>query len=483
MPRPTLLVIDDDPTELSLLTQHLKVGGDYEVIAETNPRAALERLATAPVDLVLCDWKMPELSGLDVLDEVKRYCADLPVVIFSGFDETAVIVEAIQKGASNFLAKPLEPELLYHSIDAALQNRKLREEVDRLKRRLGGDHRLGGMVGRSVAMHALFDLIREVADVDSTVLIRGDTGVGKDLVARALHFEGSRRDKPFIKVNCSALPETLLETELFGHERGAFTDARQQRIGKFEEANGGSIFLDEIGELPLSTQVKLLNVLQDREFERIGGNRRIKLNIRLLSATNRNLEALIQEGRFRLDLYYRLNVVPITIPSLQERPEDIPLLCAHFLDKIGGRLNKGMHTLTDEAMSLLLAHAWPGNVRELENAIERVILSTPGTSIGPEAFSFLGRVLEVPRAICGPSLPLPDGFLPKANKDSENTLPAPGPLKDAVRQFERAFIEHTLQASGGHVIRAARLLKIDRTTLWKKAKDLGINMHGDSLLY
>ncbi len=483
MPRPTLLVIDDDPMEVNLLTQHLKVGGDYEVIAETNPRAALERLATAPVDLVLCDWKMPELSGLNVLDEVKRYCADLPVVIFSGFDETAVIVEAIQKGATNFLAKPLEPELLYHSIDAALQNRKLREEVDKLKRRLGGDHRLGGMVGRSVAMHALFDLIREVADVDSTVLIRGETGVGKDLVARALHFEGSRRDKPFIKVNCSALPETLLESELFGHERGAFTDARQQRIGKFEEANGGTIFLDEIGDLSFSTQVKLLNVLQDREFERIGSNRRIKLNIRLISATNRNLEGLIQEGRFRLDLYYRLNVVPITIPSLQERPEDIPLLCAHFLDKIGGRLNKGTHTLADEAMSLLLAHTWPGNVRELENAIERAILSTPGTSINPEAFSFLGRVSEVPRAICGPSLPLPEGFLPKSKKDSENSLPPPGPLRDAVRQFERAFIEHTLQASGGHVIRAARLLKIDRTTLWKKAKDLGINMHGDSLPY
>jgi DNA-binding NtrC family response regulator len=477
------LVIDDDPTELSFLTQHLKVGGDYEIIAETNPRVAIERLATAPVDLVLCDWKMPELSGLDVLDEVKRYCANLPVVIFSGFDETAVIVEAIQKGAANFLAKPLEPELLYHSIDAALQNRQLREEVDKLKRRLGGDHRFGGMVGRSAAMHALFDLIREVADVDSTVLIRGDTGVGKDLVARALHFEGGRRDKPFIKVNCSALPETLLESELFGHERGAFTDARQQRIGKFEEANGGTIFLDEIGDLSLSTQVKLLNILQDREFERIGSNRRIKLNIRLISATNRNLEALMQQGRFRLDLYYRLNVVPITISSLRERPEDIPLLCAHFLDKIGSRLGKGTHTLTDEALRLLLAHTWPGNVRELENAIERAILSTPGTSIGPEGFSFLGHLSETPRTLSGPSFPLPEGFLPKSSQDPDGTLPSPGPLKDAVRQFERSFIELALHASGGHVIRAARVLKIDRTTLWKKAKDLGINMHRDSLPY
>jgi DNA-binding NtrC family response regulator len=482
MPRPTLLVIDDDPAELDIVEQYLRAKGEYEVLAETDPRSAIARLSQTPVDLVLCDWRLPELSGLQLLEEVKRHNSDLPVVIFSGYDETAVIVEAIQKGAANFLAKPLEPELLYHSIDAALQNRKLQEEVSKLKRRLGGDHRLGGMVGRSTAMHTLFDVIREVADVDSTVLISGETGVGKDLVARALHFEGIRHDKPFIKVNCSALPETLLESELFGHEKGAFTDARQLRIGKFEQANGGTIFLDEIGDLSLSTQVKLLNVLQDREFERIGGNHRIKLNIRLVSATNRDLEALIQAGRFRRDLYYRLNVVPITIPPLRERPEDIPLLCAHFLDKIGSRLGKGTHTLTDDAMSLLLSHSWAGNVRELENAIERAILSTAGTSIGPGAFSFLGRMPEVSQAAIGPSLPLPEGFVPKSAKTEQGSMPPPGPLKDAVRHFERAFIEHTLQISGGHVIRAARLLRIDRTTLWKKAKDLGINMHPESFL-
>ncbi len=481
MPRPTLLVIDDDPTELSLLERYLKTGGNYDVIADTNPRAAIEKVAKESIDLVLCDWRMPDLTGLDVLDELKRRDTNVPVVIFSAYDETAVIVEAIQKGAANFLAKPLEPELLFHSIDAALQNRKLREEVSKLKRRLGGDHRLGGMVGRSAAMHALFDVIREVADVDSTVLIRGDTGVGKDLVARALHFESVRRDKPFVKVNCSALPETLLESELFGHEKGAFTDARQQRIGKFELANDGTVFLDEIGDLSLSTQVKLLNVLQDREFERIGGNRRIKVSIRLVSATNRDLEALIQTGRFRLDLYYRLNVVPITIPPLRERPEDIPLLCAHFLDKIGGRLSKGTHTLTNDAMSLLVSHSWQGNVRELENAIERAILATMGTQIGPEAFSFLGQTLDMPQPAYGPQLPLPEGFVPTSPLVDEASMPPPGPLKDAVRQFERAFIEQTLQASGGHVIRAARLLKIDRTTLWKKAKDLGINMHSDTL--
>lgn len=483
MPQPRLLIIDDDPSELNLLEQYLKTGGSYEVITATDPRIALEKLTEIPVDLVLCDWRMPGFSGMEVLNVIKQRWENIPVVIFSGYDEPTTIVEAIQKGASNFLAKPLEPELLLHTVEAALQNRKLRQEVKKLKHRLGGDHRLGGIVGRSAAMHKLFDLIREVADVDSTVLIRGETGVGKELVARALHFEGSRQEQPFVKVNCSALPETLLESELFGHEKGAFTDARQRRIGKFEQANGGTIFLDEIGDLSFTTQVKLLNVLQDREFERIGGNQRIKLNIRLVSATNRNLESLIQVGRFRLDLYYRLNVVPITVMPLRDRPDDIPLLCAHFLDKIGGRLGKGTHTLMDEAMSLLLSHPWPGNVRELENAIERAILSTPGTEIGPEAFSFLGHMSEISEAVIGPSVPLPEGFIPKSSTTTSKETTALGPLKDAVRHFERSFIQQTLQASNGQVIKAAKLLRIDRTTLWKKAKDLGINMHPDSAQY
>ena len=480
MLQPTLLIIDDDPTELKVLTEYIRTEGNYDVIAETDPHVALKKLTETSVDLVLSDWRMPGFTGLDVLNAVRELQEGLPVVIFSGYDEPSVIVEAIQKGAADFLSKPLKPEVLFHAIDTALQNRQLKEEVSKLKRRLGGDHRFGGLIGRSAAMHMLFDLVRGVADVDSTVLVRGETGVGKELVARALHFEGTRRDKPFVKVNCSALPETLLESELFGHEKGAFTDARQQRIGKFELANGGTIFLDEIGDLSPTTQVKLLNVLQDREFERIGGNQRIRLNIRLVSATNRDLESLIRAGRFRLDLYYRLNVVPITILPLRERPEDIPLLCAHFLDKIGGRLGKGEHTLTDEAMSLLIMHAWPGNVRELENAIERAILATPGTSILPEALSFLGRTLETPQALSGPSLPMPEGFLPEKPAPS-NVIPPPGPLKSAVREFERAFIERTLQASHGQVIRAARLLKIDRTTLWKKAKDLGIDMHAEPM--
>ncbi|MBU1706918.1 sigma-54 dependent transcriptional regulator [bacterium] len=480
MQHPTLLIIDDDPAELSVLKEYIKTEGNYDVIAETDPREALKRLTETSIDLVLSDWRMPGITGLDVLNAVRELREGLPVVIFSGYDEPTVIVEAIQKGAADFLSKPLKPEVLFHAIDAALQNRQLKEEVSKLKRRLGGDHRFGGLIGRSAAMHMLFDLVQGVADVDSTALIRGETGVGKELVARALHFEGTRRDKPFVKVNCSALPETLLESELFGHEKGAFTDARQQRIGKFEQANGGTIFLDEIGDLSLTTQVKLLNVLQDREFERIGGNQRIRLNIRLISATNRDLESLIRAGRFRLDLYYRLNVVPITILPLRDRPEDIPLLCAHFLDKIGGRLNKGEHTLADEAMSRLITHAWPGNVRELENAIERAILATPGTSIGSEAFSFLGRTPEAPQAFSGPSLPLLEGFVPEKPAPG-NAMPPPGPLKNAVRDFERSFIERTLQASHGQVIRAARLLKIDRTTLWKKAKDLGIDMHSDPL--
>jgi len=301
-------------------------------------------------------------------------------------------------------------------------------------------------------------------------------------VARALHYEGPRSNKPFVKVNCAALPETLLESELFGHEKGAFTDARQSRVGKFELADGGTIFLDEIGDLSFSTQIKLLNVLQDREIERLGSNRRIPVSIRVITATNRDLERLAQEGRFRLDLYYRLNVVPITIPPLRERREDIPLLCAHFIDKIGARLSKGQYSITDEAMATLLGHNWPGNVRELENAIERAILATPGTILEPDVLGFLTKTLPMPSE-GGPWIPAsaPTSFpapfsQPKADSGDMAT---PGPLKPALRSFEKMFIESALSAAGGHVIRAARLLKIDRTTLWKKARDLGINMHAD----
>jgi Nif-specific regulatory protein len=331
-------------------------------------------------------------------------------------------------------------------------------------------------------MHRVFDVIRDVCEVDTTVLIRGETGTGKELVARALHFEGPRANKPFVKVNCAALPETLLESELFGHEKGAFTDARQQRIGKFEVADGGTIFLDEIGDISLSTQVKLLNVLQDREIERLGSNKRISVNIRVITATNKDLERLIQEGRFRLDLYYRLNVVPVTVGPLRERKEDIPLLCSHFIEKIGSRLNRGLFSVTDDALMLLMNHNWPGNIRELENVIERSILATTGTVIGHEALNFLNPMLSSSHpsdllASVTNKVSFPGPYnQPKADSGE---LITPGPLKAAVKNFEKLFILNALQASGGHVIRAARVLKIDRTTLWKKARDLGINMHSE----
>jgi DNA-binding NtrC family response regulator len=398
-------------------------------------------------------------------------------VIYTDTENSEEIVAAMESGATNYLTQPLEPRLLARTMEAALANIRLAGEVEKLKRRLGGDHKLGGLVGRSASMHRVFDVIREVSAVDSTVLIRAETGAGKELVARALHFEGPRADKPFVKVNCAALPETLLESELFGHERGAFTDAKQTRIGKFEQANGGTIFLDEIGELTLSTQVKLLNVLQDREVERLGSNKKIPIQLRVITATNRDLERMIQEGRFRMDLYYRLNVVPITIPTLRERREDIPMLCAHFLDKIGGRLQKGTYTITDDAMALLLGHNWPGNVRELENVIERAILASTSTVITAETLQFLTRAQVTPGLYeaMPPTGTTATPYNPATETSGE--LLIPGALKPAVKNFEKRFIESALQASGGHVIRAARLLKIDRTTLWKKARDLGINMH------
>ncbi|MCX6601082.1 MAG: sigma-54 dependent transcriptional regulator [bacterium] len=483
MTEPTLLIIGEKHSTLETLSERIRSENPYRVLTESNPANVLDRLEREAVDLILCDMELSQVSGLELVEKIRDAHRDLPVVVYSESSTAEEVAAAMRKGATHYVAQPHDPRLLAAAVDFALSNVRLASEVEKLKRRLGGDHKLGGLVGRSAAMHRVFDLIREVCEVDSTVLIRGETGTGKELVARALHFEGPRSAKPFVKVNCAALPETLLESELFGHERGAFTDAKQMRVGKFELANGGTIFLDEIGDLSLSTQIKLLNVLQDREVERLGSNRRIPVNIRVITATNRNLEQLIQEGHFRIDLYYRLNVVPITITPLRERGEDIPLLCAHFLDKIGSRLGKGAFTITDEAMALLLSHNWPGNVRELENAIERAILATSGTEIGAEAFSFLRHLVSAQSDVPG-WMPLsgPENFPPQFSQprsDSGAPVLTTGPLKPALRSFEKMFIESALSAAGGHVIRAARMLKIDRTTLWKKARDLGINMHAE----
>ena len=485
MPEPTLLIVDEEAAVLERVTRTLRSEGGYRVLHESNPHNVLNRLEMDNVDVVLCDVDFKNTSGISLISDIRSRHLRLPVVIYSDNDNSERIVEAMENGATNFVTQPLEPRLLARTVDAALSNLRLAGEVEKLKRRLGGDHKLGGLVGRSAAMHKVFDAIREVAAVDTTVLIRAETGAGKELVARALHFEGPRAEKAFIKVNCAALPETLLESELFGHEKGAFTDAKQTRIGKFEAANGGTIFLDEIGELSLSTQVKLLNVLQDREIERLGGNRKIPVNIRVVTATNRDLERMIQEGRFRMDLYYRLNVVPITIPPLRERREDIPLLCAHFLDKIGSRLNKGNFTFSDEGMALLLSHPWPGNVRELENVIERALLASTGTTITAATLQFLKHTNPSTENI---SFNPPVNYPVNTAHSHVNTSAVPvstasdnlftlGPLKNAVRAFEKQFIENAMLAANGHVIKASRMLQIDRTTLWKKAKDLGINLH------
>ncbi|MCB9365732.1 MAG: sigma-54-dependent Fis family transcriptional regulator [Calditrichaeota bacterium] len=484
MPEPTLLIVDEETTALERVSSSLRAEGGYRVLTETDPSNVLNRLETETVDVVLCDLDLKGASGVTLIGDIRSRHLRLPVVIYSENDRSERIVEAMENGATNFVTQPLEPRLLARTVDAALSNLRLAGEVEKLKRRLGGDHKLGGLVGRSAAMHKVFDAIREVAAVDTTVLIRAETGAGKELVARALHFEGPRSEKPFVKVNCAALPETLLESELFGHERGAFTDAKQLRIGKFEQANGGTIFLDEIGELSLSTQVKLLNVLQDREIERLGGNRKIPVNIRVVTATNRDLERMIQEGRFRMDLYYRLNVVPITIPPLRERREDIPMLCAHFLDKIGGRLQRGHFTFTDDAMALLLSHPWPGNVRELENVIERAILASTGTTITANTLQFLKQPIPTtennsftPQVRPPVNVTLPASMPMTSSPVSVETMMTLGPLKNAVRTFEKQFIENAMLAANGHVLKAARMLQIDRTTLWKKAKDLGIDLH------
>jgi two-component system, NtrC family, response regulator AtoC len=483
MSEPTLLIVDEEYSALESVTKSVEAEGKYRVLTETDPANVMPRLETEAIDLVLCAANLAKVTGANLVENIRNRHYRLPVVIYSDRDNSAQIVEAMERGATNYLKQPLEPLQLAKTMEAALATIRLASEVEMLKRRLGGDHKLGGLVGRSASMHRVFDAIREVCAVDSTVLIRAETGTGKELVARALHFEGPHPEQPFVKVNCAALPETLLESELFGHEKGAFTDAKQTRIGKFEQANGGTIFLDEIGELSMSTQVKLLNVLQDREVEKVGSNKKIPINLRVVTATNRDLERMVQEGRFRLDLYYRLNVVPITVPPLRERREDIPLLCSHFLEKIGGRLHKEKYTITDDAMAMLLAHHWPGNVRELENVIERAILAAPDSQINEEVISFLTRGAQIQTEYQMNSIAatMNSSASTSTNDPEFAGNMVPGPLKAAVKEFERRFIESALQVSGGHVIRASRLLKIDRTTLWKKARDLGISMHSDEM--
>lgn len=378
-----ILIVDDERSMRDVLSIMLKRSG-YGVAAVANGEEAIAQIGKEIFDLVITDLKMPKVSGLDVLKAVKESSPDTVVLMVTAYASTDSAVEAMKQGAYDYLTKPFQVDELQLIVRNALEKRRLSTENVLLKREIASRSSFAEIIGQSEVMQKVFDVIRKVADTRSNVLICGESGTGKELIARAIHFNSSRSRMPFVTVNCSALPEPLLESELFGHMKGSFTGAVSNKAGLFEVANGGSVFLDEIGETSLSIQVKLLRVIQEREFRRVGGTSDVKVDVRIIAATNKDLSKAVADGAFREDLYYRLDVIPIHLPPLRMRTGDIPLLAQHFLEKFSREAGKSMRSLSPEAMRLLLAHEWRGNVRELENVIERVVAFAGGAVIAED---------------------------------------------------------------------------------------------------
>jgi two-component system response regulator PilR (NtrC family) len=440
---PRILVVDDERSMRELLAIVLRREG-YEVLLADNGRTAIDLLEKEPVDLLISDIKMPDLSGVDVLRAAKQIDQDILGIMITAFASTDTAVEAMRLGACDYLSKPFDIDLLKMKVREKIENRQLRQENVLLKRTLGLSHQFANIIGRSEAMLEVFKMIETVARTNSTILLTGESGTGKGLVAQAIHFHSLRREKPMVSLNCGALPESLLESELFGHMRGAFTGADTNKKGLLEIAERGTVFLDEIGEMSAVLQVKLLRVLQERRFRRVGGLEELQADIRVIAATNQDLARLIAEGRFREDLYYRINVIPIALPPLRERREDIALLAEHFVAKYTEQMDKAIRGISREAMDLLLGYDWPGNIRELENVVERAVALEPTPTVLPDSLppSVKG---ETGRPVAG----VPGGeSLPEAGFD----------LEAHVKEIEMGYIAEALKRAGGVQVKAAELL-------------------------
>jgi two-component system response regulator PilR (NtrC family) len=435
-----ILVVDDERSMRELLAIVLRREG-YEVVLAENGRTAIEALERESIDILISDIQMPDLSGVEVLRAAKRIDQDILGIMITAFASTETAVEAMRLGACDYLSKPFDVDLLKMKVREKVENRHIRRENVLLKRTLGLSHQFSNIIGRSEAMLEVFKMIETVARTSSTILLSGESGTGKGLVAQAIHFQSLRRDKPMVSLNCGAMPETLLESELFGHMRGAFTGADANKKGLLEVAEKGTVFLDEIGEMSAVMQVKLLRVLQERRFRRLGGLEELQADIRVIAATNRDLAKAVADGRFREDLYYRINVIPITLPPLRERREDIPFLAEHFLAKYAEQMGKPVMTIARSAMDLLLLHDWPGNIRELENVLERAVALEATPTILPES---------LPPSIrgAGPRNGTPADGLPDSGFD----------LEAHVKQIECSYIAEALQRAGGVQVKAAELL-------------------------
>jgi two-component system response regulator HydG len=450
--KPKILVVDDEPSHRRMIEAVLDAEG-YEIKQADNGQAAIEAVEDRFYDLVIMDIRMPKVGGIEALKKIKEISPGIPIILMTAYASVGTAVEALKSNAYDYLTKPLDIEELKILVAKALRFRQLEQENVYLKERLNDRFDFSKILGRSPAMNSLFETMALVAPSEATLLIEGESGTGKELIANAIHQNSPRSERPLIKVNCAALPETLLESELFGHEKGAFTGAIARRQGRFQLAHKSSIFLDEIGEMAPTTQAKILRVLQEREFEPVGSTQTIKVDTRIIAATNKNLKDEIDQGHFREDLYYRINVVVLRVPSLGERREDIPLLADFFLKQYAKKNRRSIHGFTPRAVDLLMRHDWPGNVRELENVVERAVIMSRGDMITPLEFPEIIKELDI------------DGQASRVDLTPGRSL----------KEIEKDMILRTLDETGGNRTHAAKLLGISRRTLQLKLKEYGIN--------
>jgi DNA-binding NtrC family response regulator len=457
----TVMIVDDESSIRESLKWAFK--DDYDVLLATQGRRALQLVEKEPPDLILLDLLLPDISGMEVLKRVKELKRTLPVIMITATKTVRNAVEAMKWGADDYIVKPFDLDELRIVVQKAMATQELAKEVELLRSEIDKSLGFDDILGRSREMREIFGVIRQVASSRTTVLVTGESGTGKELISRAIHFHSPRKDKPFVTINCAAIPDALIESELFGHERGAFTSAYEKKIGRFELAHTGSLFLDEIGELSLPTQAKILRFLEEKEFTRVGGSKSIKVDVRLVAATNKNLEQAIKKGAFREDLYYRINVVPVAVPPLRNRKEDIPLLANHFVKHFQEENKRGPERISEEALDLLMNYDWPGNVRELENLIERVMALSSAETIRSE------------------DLPINVRESVRINRLKDAVLDGEISLTKAVAEFERDIILDGMK--GAHYIQsqAATKLGITRRILKYKLDRVGIDPgHGSS---
>ncbi len=440
-----ILVVDDEEVMCESLAAWLREDG-YAVDTAPSGREALEKARQRDYAIYFIDLKMPGgMDGIETMMQIRRLHPEASIIIITAYATVDTAITAMKEGAQEYIVKPCNPEEISLLVNRIIKVKNLQRENTILRKKLSRQYCVQDVISKNPRMQEILALAHEVSGMRSTVLIQGESGTGKEMVARAVHFSGDRANKPFVAVSCAALAETLLESELFGHEKGAFTGATQQKQGKFEMADGGTIFLDEIGDISPKLQVDLLRVLQDRSFYRVGGSEEVKVDVRVIAATHVNLQQAVAEGKFREDLFYRLNVIEIRIPPLRERREDIPLLAAHFVEKLSHELGREVGEVCEGALKVLLQHDWPGNVRELENAIERAIVTCRGGVLTEDDFSFLAAAKDAAKGIV-----IPKGM--------------------TMQEMERALIVETLRNTGGNIKESASVLGIDRSTLYEKIK-------------